>query len=641
MEEKKAIGGSVDMPSAPPSGAWDSSDRGVEAFGVVRRRLAELDPPSALVFTQLEREVSFLELLQQVSFASNDSSQIEAPIQTCLDLVCNVVGWPIGHAWVRAADAPELLTSAKLWHLPTDRDYASFRQISEGCRFRPGVGLPGRVLASGKPTWIVDVIRDPNFPRAQLSRHLGVHAGFAFPVLVEDEVLGVLEFFSSNPAEPDAPLLHLMAQVGTQLGRVFERKRNEERMRLVADVSVSLSESLDPTLSLERLAQPLVPTLADWCVVDVFEGQELRSVAFAHRNPRKRVIVEELALGGGPLSAWPSVEAVVRSGKPYFADLIDDAELARMSDVPERLGRLRELGCRSLISVPLEARGVRLGALTCVFSAPLRRYRPADLQLMLALAHRASLAIDNARLYRNAQQAIRLREEVVAVVSHDLKNPLSVVLGNAQLLEFRLQQESGTDDVTMKLVSGMLRAGDRMHRLIRDLLDMAIIEGGQLVLERELSSAAQLVQEAIELHEPLFAEKNQRVVLDCEATSHPDGLSISVDRDRFVQALSNLLGNANKFSPPQSTIRVQVSRSGKAVEIAVSDEGPGIPAEMVEDIFKRYWQASGAYKRDGTGLGLFITRSIIEAHGGAVSVTQTSGEGTTFTIALPLGAPVP
>jgi signal transduction histidine kinase len=615
-----------------PIGANASSERGSEAFAEVRRRLVDLDPPSAAVFEQLEREVRFLELLQQVSFASNASSRIEEPIQTCLDLVCEVVGWPIGHAWLRATDAPELLTSAKLWHLPTDKDFGVFKQISEGCRFRPGVGLPGRVLESGKPAWIVDVIHDKNFPRAKLSSELDVRAGFAFPVLVEDEVLGVLEFFSSDPAEPDASLLGLMAQVGTQLGRVFERKRNEERIRLVTDVNVSLSESLDPTVSLERLVQPLVPTLADWCMVDVFEGDELRTVAFAHRDGRKRGLVAELAETSRKSGALPGVDAVVRSGDALFAATLDEATVARIATKPEHLRIFRELVPRSLISVPLEARGVRLGALTCVLSAPMRRYRPAEFHLMLALAQRASLAIDNARLYRNAQQAIRIREEVVAMVSHDLKNPLSVILGNAQLLELRLDQRTDSDDVTSKLVSGMLRAGDRMHRLIHDLLDMAIIEGNQLILERVSVNAVQLVKESIELHEPLFAEKNQKIEFECDIES----VSIFVDRDRIMQAISNLFGNAIKFSPAASRIAVSLSRDDSTVSISVSDQGPGIPVDMVEDIFKRYWQGSRAFRRDGTGLGLFITRSIIEAHGGTIRVTKTSTEGATFTIALPL-----
>ncbi len=620
------------MRSAPSSVAESPVHHGIEAFAEVQRRLIELDPPSAVVFKQLEREMLFLELLQQVSFASNASSRVEMPIQKCLDSVCKVVGWPIGHAWIRDADAPELLTSSKLWHLPLERNYDLFKRISEGCRFRPGVGLPGRVLESGKPAWIVDVTRDANFPRTRLGTELGVRAGFAFPVLVEDEVLGVLEFFSSDSAPPDAPLLHLMAQVGTELGRVFERKRNEERMRLVADVSASLSESLDPMTSLTRLVQPLVPTLADWCMVDVVDGHELRTVAFEHRDPRKRELVAELAESNKQFGVLLGVDAVVRTGDTLFSPVTGDEELSQMTRNPEQLRILRNLAPRSLISVPLEARGTRLGALTCVFSAPLRRHRPADLQWMLALAQRASLAIDNARLYRNAQQAIQIREEVVAMVSHDLKNPLSVVLGNAQLLELRLSQQTDVDDVTSKLVSGMLRAGDRMHRLIRDLLDMAIIEGGQLVLDRAPADAVQLVKECIELHEPLFAEKGQHIEFEHDS----EALWLSVDRDRFMQALSNLLGNAIKFSPVASRMSVRITRSEHVACISVSDQGPGVPADMVEEIFKRYWQANRAFKRHGTGLGLFIARSIIEAHGGTVRVTKTSDQGATFTIALPI-----
>ena len=170
-------------------------------------------------------------LLQKIADAANEASSIDGAIRTCLDEVCAHTGWPVGHAYVLAADGSGALEPSSIWHLGRPRRFAAFRRATRSTRLAPGEGLPGRVLASGEPAWIVDVTADPNFPRAQAAETTGVKAGFAFPVLVGREVVAVLEFFAEEAVEPDAALLEIMAHVGTQLGRVVERARAEDALR--------------------------------------------------------------------------------------------------------------------------------------------------------------------------------------------------------------------------------------------------------------------------------------------------------------------------------------------------------------------------------------------------------------------------
>jgi len=207
----------------------------VDVFLELDHQRRELLEKQRLIETKNIELKAFAYSLSRIAVAANEALVVAEAMQICLDEVCTLTGWPVGHVYLLAEDGTDELTTAKLWHLDKPRKFKAFRQITESTRFAPGIGLPGRVMVSGKPAWIIDVTKDPNFPRAKHLDDIGLKAAFAFPVLVGREVTAVLEFFTPEAVEPNEKLLEVMAQVGTQLGRVIERERAVKELRMAHD----------------------------------------------------------------------------------------------------------------------------------------------------------------------------------------------------------------------------------------------------------------------------------------------------------------------------------------------------------------------------------------------------------------------
>ncbi|WP_437287772.1 ATP-binding protein [Sorangium sp. So ce406] len=293
-----------------------------------------------------------------------------------------------------------------------------------------------------------------------------------------------------------------------------------------------------------------------------------------------------------------------------------------------------ELHPRSLLAAPLRGRDGQ-----CIGSIQLldRRDGPfveSDEVLLTQLAQSASVALENARLYNEAQAATRARDDLLAIVSHDLRNPLNTIAITASLLRSDLlQRKDGEEDDAVQLVDRMDRGIQRMTRLIEDLLDASRIEAGRLVVSPRVERGGALVREALEAAASLAEAKG------CRVTQGPldAGLEVLADRDRVLQVFSNLLGNALKFTPKGGIVSVSLCRVADLARFSVADTGPGIPPEHQPHLFDRYWKASQE-SRTGAGLGLYIARGIVEAHHGTVAVESTPGHGTTIHFTLPLAS---
>ena len=234
----------------------------------------------------------------------------------------------------------------------------------------------------------------------------------------------------------------------------------------------------------------------------------------------------------------------------------------------------------------------------------------------------AALAAENARLYEQAQHAVRAREQLLAIVSHDLRSPLGTIVMAADLL--------ATTDAPPRAVGSIQRAATRMLRLIEDLLDFASIESGRLTMRRQPLDPRSLIEETLASFEGVTQAKGQQLT----AKGEPQLPQIYCDADRILQVFSNLIGNATKVVPEGGTITLQAQTRGHEVLFAVSDSGPGIGAQDLPRLFDRYWRSDEAEYR-GTGLGLAIARGIVDAHGGRIWVESELGHGATFYFTIP------
>jgi signal transduction histidine kinase len=391
----------------------------------------------------------------------------------------------------------------------------------------------------------------------------------------------------------------------------------------------------DPQGMYTLLAHLAVPDLADWCLVDAVEqGTWVSRVAVAHLDPTQSEQARALTRRFERRPAPVGVLRVLHTGEPELVPAVTDSLLRAAASEPEHPALLSRLQARSYMIIPLKARGHTLGAVTFVSSASGRRYGPSDLALVEDLCQRASLAIDNARLFGESRRATRAREDLLAVVSHDLKNPLGVVQLASALLLRGVQGKPGGEQV-QKQAGRIQAAAERMARLISDLLDWGRIEAGGLPLEPSEQSVASLVTEALDSVRPLAEARGLRVT----ARLPEEDVRVRCDRTRVLQVFGNLLGNAVKFTPDggQLTVGARVDRD--ETQLWVRDTGTGIRPEALPHVFERYWQEKDAESR-GTGLGLCIAKGIVEAHGGRIWAESLLGQGSTFTFTLPVAHPV-
>jgi PAS domain S-box-containing protein len=419
---------------------------------------------------------------------------------------------------------------------------------------------------------------------------------------------------------------------------ITQRKRETQRAAFYADMSAILAGSFEyeaALANLSRLAVTIFPgaatSFADYSLVDVADtGGRLRRVAAAHRNPEKEHLLERAKLYA-PDPARSLLARPLHTGQPLFLEKVTAADIETISRDTEHSRIMAALGPRSVITVPLTARGATFGLLTVVRSERADPFDAEDLHFTVEIGRRAALFADNARLYAESRQAVRTREHVLAVVSHDLRNALSAISTSARLL---LVAPSDATQRTRRAET-IIRVCDRVNRLVNDLLDASRLQGGHpLAVEPAAQEVGPMIREACESHRARFEEK--MIALNCSLA--PGLPPVLADRDRVHQVLSNLLANAVKFTPEGGSIQINGVPSGEFVQVSVSDTGPGIRAEDLPRIFERFWQATDTASL-GTGLGLPIAKGIVEAHGGRIWADSKAGIGTTFYFTLPVSAP--
>ncbi|WP_257458580.1 sensor histidine kinase [Archangium lipolyticum] len=489
-----------------------------------------------------------------------------------------------------------------------------------------------------------DASRDPRFASTPYFEEGNVMSVLVLPIQRQEALLGT--FFFENDLTPRAftrervrVLELLSAQIAIALENsllfekfkveVEERRRAERAVRFLADVSALLAESLDYPTTLRNLASFMAPAFADWCIVDVMgEGGRIQRLAGVHVEPSKerslRELEERYPLEMG--STQPAARVLASGRSLLLADFTDDVLRAHCLDA-EHFRLIRELGSRSIMAVPLVARGRTLGAITVGSADPKRSFGRSDLALAEELARRAAIAIDNAHLYQEAQEGIRVREEFLCVAAHELKTPItSMSIGLQSVVRKR---ERPSEERLLRVLQSTDRQVQRLSRLVDDVLDVSRLHAGRLELHLERVDLPAVVADVVERFGESIAQSGSRV--DVRAEAPVEGLW---DRSRLDQVVANLLGNALKFGEGQP-IEISVVRRDGTAELSVVDHGIGIAPDRLPHIFERFERAVPTRHYGGFGLGLYIVKSITEALGGTVRVESTPGQGSRFTVVLP------
>ncbi len=410
-----------------------------------------------------------------------------------------------------------------------------------------------------------------------------------------------------------------------------------ERAAFLSDAHVALTATLDYDATLSTLADLIVPHIADWCAVDIVEGDgTIRRVAVAHRDPAKTALVDATRIyPPDPEGRHPRTD-VIRTGRSRLIVDVTPERLEEMALYGEHLRVMRAMGYVSAMIVALVARGRTLGAITCATMESGRHYGADDLALLEDLARRAALALDNARLFREAEaaraeaeRANRAKDDFLSVVSHELKTPLAAMLGWLRVLR------SGKSDAEPRALDTIERSMRLQSKLIDDLLDVSRMAAGKLHVETRPVVLADAIDAAVDVVRPDATAKGIR--LDVELA--PRDARIVGDADRMQQIVWNLLVNAVKFTPATGVVQVRLACSDGHAELVVRDTGRGIAPAFLPHVFERFRQAEPVATRNkgGLGLGLAITRHLVELHGGRIAVASGGeGAGATFTITLPL-----
>ncbi len=413
---------------------------------------------------------------------------------------------------------------------------------------------------------------------------------------------------------------------------VSERRQAEEAQRLLGQATGMLASSLEPEESLSRMAQLLVPGFCDHCFVDLVEGERLRRVAVAHVEPPRDSALT--ALGDRELAAEPRNGVIARALRTAEPILITEWSpgVPRQVRAPRQERWIEMLGTTSLMVVPLVSFEGTLGVLVLATSRSRRQYGPRELLLGEELARRCTLALENSRLYRQAREAVRAREEILGVVTHDLRNPLHTVQLATGMLHDANRERRADNVRWLEIID---RSVDEMEHMIEDLLDLSSIDAGRLSINPAAHEVAEVVKLVCDTFEPLATRDN--VAIRCSI--EPEIRTVWVDAHRIHRVFSNLIGNALKFTPEGGMIRLEAALQDDQVRFTVADSGPGIPAAELSRVFDRYWQARRGDRR-GAGLGLAIARGIVEQHHGHIWVESPPGEGAAFHFTLPVAGEV-
>ena len=421
-----------------------------------------------------------------------------------------------------------------------------------------------------------------------------------------------------------------------------DAERTRRRLELLAAASALLSSSLEPAITLRRLGEVLTPAVADWCRIDLLDadGTLVRGLAYNADPARTQRATEAVQRLRGLPETVGSMAWCVRTGQAYTVNHASPEDFAAAGDAA-LLEFARSIGMHALSITPLVARGRTLGALAVLQAESGRSITADDAALLGDIAQRAALAIDNARLYseaetarQQAELANRAKDEFLAMLGHELRNPLAPIVSTLRVMAMR-------DDRVFRQERRLIeRQVDNLARLVDDLLDVARIARGDVRLRRERVALAEVLARAAEMAAPLIESRRHALRLALP----PEELCLDADAGRLNQVFANLLTNAARYTPEGGEISVEAAVEEGRCVVTVADNGQGIESELLPRIFDLFVQGQQGPDRanGGLGVGLALVKNLVGLHGGSVSAVSTGpGRGSAFKVTLPLAASPP
>jgi signal transduction histidine kinase len=406
-----------------------------------------------------------------------------------------------------------------------------------------------------------------------------------------------------------------------------------DKILFLSEASKVLSSSLDYYVTLGTVAELIVTGVSDFCIIDIFDGRKMSRVAVRVADRKKQKLADKMYKFLPSPSNKEAIYDTAKNNKTVLIKKATPSWLKKVSKIKEERETIRKLGLNSHLFVPLKSRGQTIGVLTTASMDPNFSYSESDLPFIEELANRAATAVDKARLYLEAQKALRTRDEFLSVASHELKTPLTSILLNIQAVIKKIQKteiESPEIREIVKMLELSSRQSHRMARLINDLLNVSVASTGRLQIEKEETELIGLVKEVILSFKARLKDSNIQVVVDMD-----EKIVGMWDKVRIEQVIANLLSNAIKYGKGKP-ILITVKKLGKNAHIRIKDNGIGIKKVDQEMIFEQFKRAVNSKEYSGLGVGLYICLQIVEAHKGKLSVESKAGDGASFIVDLPL-----
>lgn len=466
------------------------------------------------------------------------------------------------------------------------------------------------------------------------------------PLIARGKVIGALTFssasnhryYSKKDLEFAKELAHRIA-LALDNARLYketqaelrERKQAERNMKYLAEASKILSSSLDYKKTLSNIAKAAVPKIADWCSIDIFDkNNNLEQVAIAHKNPQKITWAKKLRSTYPPdINSPTGLPNVIRTGKSEYYPEITDKMLIKTARDKKHLKLLRDIGFTSAMIVPLFQDSRCVGGISFITTETKRHFTKSDLAMAEEIANRATLALDNAGLYKVSQDAVTLRDNFIAVASHELKTPITSVKIFTEILKNHAEKIG--DKSSYSHLAKMDRQLDKLTDLIYNMLNISMIQTGRLEFNQKLFDLDNSIKEIIDVLQQ--GSPNHRLILEGATNKKIYG-----DEFRIGQVVSNLISNAIKYSPKSNKVIIELSSSPKEVTVGIKDFGIGLAQEHGKHIFERFYRVFDKTDRTfpGLGIGLYISREIIKRHHGELWVKSEIGKGSNFYFRLPL-----